>query len=186
MAEETNFFDLRDVLADAVPETTEVEVWLDKAGAAELEALEIQLADEEDEKVAQKLLDTYREKLVEYQNKRFVFHLESIPREQKQDLQIQAFELVPSKRDAFGREDVVQDYKRNLKLKTLVFHAYITKIVNPAGAVQIKPDLETIAHFTGRAPESAMKRLDEAINKLDSEADLNRFAQQDPDFLSKP
>lgn len=183
---DANIFDLRDVIADAVPERLEVETWFDKEGSRELTELEGKVANEKDEAKAQELLDEYIAKLKEFKEKRYVFHLVEVPRERKEEIQLEALNKVPYRRDAFGRDDVTQEYKRGLFLKKLIWMAYIEKIVNPAGAVQERPGMEVINRILGYAPNAVVDRVDAGIEKLDKESSLLRASQMDPDFLSRP
>lgn len=182
----SNTFDIRDELAGLSQPTGEVEVWFDREGGIELDRLEKAIAKEEDEKKAQKLLDEYRLKLEEFQEKKYTIHLEGIEPGQKQDIQVQALRKYPAKTDAWGRDDPEQNYKRGLHLKELVWQAYITKIVNPVGAVQEKPGPDVIHFFTRKAPEQVLNRIDAAIDKIDKDTDVQRFGHMDADFLSKP
>lgn len=193
---DANIFDLRDVLLELEPERDTVDIWFDRKGSDELTALEkrigsFRLSDDEkqrklDEKALEKIVNEYASKLKDYQDKKYTFHLRSIPREMKQEITLAALEAVPYRRDAFGRDDVSQEFKRNIKTDELVLQAYTEKIVNPAGAEQVEPPLEVIEVFNRRAPESAIKKLLEAIQKLNDDSELQRHGHQDPDFLSKP
>ena len=181
-----DIFDIRDVLAGLDHPTGSVDIWFDRQGGIELDRLEKELAHEPDEKKAQKLLDEYTVKLEEYKNKKYTVHLQGIDNERKQDIQLQALKTYPFKRDAYGRDDQEQEYKRGLRLKDLIWQAYITKIVNPEGKVQEYPGLEVIHIFTTKAPDQVIQRIDNKIAEVEKDTDIQRFGQQDADFLSKP
>lgn len=197
MAEDANIFDLRDVLLEIEPTRDTVDIWFDREGSDALTALEKQIAnfhlatddDEQrklDEKELEKVVNEYAAKLKEYRHKKYTFHLRSIPRGKKQEIELEGLKAVPYRRDAFGRDDVEQEYKRSLKLNDLTLQAYTEKIVNPVGAEQVEPPLEVIEIINTRAPESAIVKLQEAIRKINDDSDLQRHGHQDPDFLSKP
>ena len=183
LAEST--FDLRNTLADQDYPTDTVDVWLDRKIGRELAALEEKIADETDPEKLKALEEEFDQKKRKFAESKYTFHITGIPLRQKEDLQLKALEKYPFQRDPFGRDDDAQALKRNRYLRTLIFEAQTTKLVRWDGAVQSNLDLAFFDWFTGQAPDHAINALDRAIGKINEETDIQRFGQQDPDFLSE-
>jgi hypothetical protein len=179
-------FDLRDVLADRAYPTASVDVWFDDIAGRELDELDNAINETSDPKELKKLEAEFEAKRKEFAHKKYTFALQGISQRRREDIQTKGYSEFPIKRDMFGRDDVAQETQRQYFVRDLLFEAFIVSITNPDGLVQEHPELDVIKTFTGYAPFTAIQKIDLAIGALDSDTDIQRFGQQDADFLSKP
>lgn len=181
MSDET--FDLRDVLANRKYPTASVRVWSDEEGFFALAAMNRKAADLESGPELDDLERRIQNQEDELNASAYTVHLRGTSRRAREDMQTEALVQFPIKRDALGREDELQTWKRGNLLSELYFAAHVTKVVDPSGAVQELNDdnrRDVARAILSFLPEVSVKLIDEAIGSLRGEAEM----QQGVDFLS--
>lgn len=181
-------FDLRDVLADKAYPTTVVKVLMDERIYFELAALADAHAAATSATEQKRIAAQFKAKVEERDANQYAVHLRGTSPRAREDIQSLALATFPIKRDMWGREDDLQAVRRGQLLAQLYFAAHITKIVAPNGDEQefTEENRNDVAQaFLDAAPEHSIKMVDTAITALRGEAEAQKYAQQDADFLSR-
>ena len=166
----------------------EIQFFLDEAAAMALARAEKQLTQlallgkTEEHDALDKTVSELRDKL---RSQQYTYHLRGIPNKVRQDALTKAFEKFPRKRNALGIEE--EDDERDNYFTTLLWQLMTVKIVDPNGAVQINPSLETIQQIRDLAPVAALDKIAQGIQELTTGVRSGfEAALQETDFLSKP
>lgn len=181
-------FDIGAVLAGRGYPEVEVPFFLDESAAIALARAEKQLTTlallgkTEEHDALDKTVADLRASL---RSQQYVYHLRGVPNKIRQDVRTKAFEKYPIKRNALGIEE--ESEERDSYFTSLLWQALTVKIVDPNGAVQIHPSLETIQQFRDFAPIAALDAIGQGIQELSQGVKAGfEAAAQDTDFLSQP
>lgn len=178
-----NEFDLRDVLLGRKYPEGKVRVWFDEEPWYELEALEkkhanLKSEDPEFQKVERRI--TQVQKQIEAEA--YTVHLRGISPRAGEDIISEALSTLPFKRDAYGRDDVLQTIERNRLIKEISFAEHVKKVVTPDGRTQVwnESDKRDLARaFLGEAPDSATAAVDQAIAAVSK-----KFVEQQTEYAN--
>lgn len=106
-----------------------------------------------------------------------------IPRKMKRDIFAKVEAEHPSKKDAFGREELTVAAME--ATDNLLWAAYIVQIETPDGAT-ITPSEKDIVDLRDLAPMADLKAIQQAIAAVDEAGEGFEIAARNVDFLSKP
>lgn len=179
-------FDLGEFLAGrSYPEKT-VSIYLDEA--AGLTLLEMnkeldRLSTLKDTK-AFEALDKAQQNLIKSLDERKIqVTVRGLPRKLVKDIVAKVEAEYPTKRNAFGQEELNPD--GNEALSSLIWAAHITQIVSPDGST-ITPSEDDIKALRDLAPQADLRAIQKAIDEVNGASDGFEIASRSVDFLSKP
>jgi hypothetical protein len=179
-------WDIREFLAERAYPTTSVKVLLSEQIAFELDAIEQKLATEKDQKIVAKLEKELAAKQKERDEQLFTIHIRAISNRAKEDIQSAALSGVPIERDLYGMDKPENQIQRQRLIEELIFAAYITKIVTPAGAEQVltpENGRAVVRAFLDNAPKYSVELVDKTIERISGDAEMKKAQALDPNIL---
>lgn len=145
-------------------------------------ALDLAVASGDEDLVTktQKELDTTLEKV---KSEMYTFHLRGVPESVRRNIIETINEEFPPKKNLLGQPEI--DIKADKELTKKLWAAYIVKVENPEGAVQIM-DADTVEILYNQSSRSVHEAINAGIDELTSGAHKGfEAAVQEIDFLSQ-
>lgn len=123
--------------------------------------------------------------IAQLESRKYEFFLTGVPARILKAILERVNTEIPEERNGLGM--VQPDPAREELYKLYMFEAFITKIVDPDGAVIVKPSLDSLRELRSDAPKHVLMKIEQGIADLENKSIYGfEIAIKSADFLSKP
>lgn len=181
-------FDIADLFNGKAYPKTSVDVWMDEDAAYQIyknaQAVRDALQRDEQEKFAE-LEAKHNELIKRAEPSRVTFNLTGVSRDDRQAALDKVLDTHPMEYNFLGQAK--PNPKADEMHANLRWALHTESIVRADGATIVAPTPEQIKFFRGKAPDSALRAIEEAINEFtDGAASGFDTIAQETGFLSQP